>query len=172
MQPLLWVLLISMILFVFPESVILLFIGLLPTLVAFIIDKSPKKFSTFSVGAMNITGVFPSMLELWAGPNTITHAVQIFTNVFDLAVMYAAASFGWLLYIAIPPVVNALLAVVSQHRITLLRTRQRELIMEWGSDIAAQANQIENDENTPPDTAPPPGEPEMEILDTTPSAPA
>jgi hypothetical protein len=159
--------------FVFPESIILAFLGLLPTLVAFIIDKSSKKYSTFCVGAMNITGVFPAMLELWAGQNNITHAIQIITNVFDLFVMYAAASFGWLLYIAIPPVVNALLAVASQHRVTQLREKQRDLIMEWGEDIISRPRNSVTDEENP--KAPPPSsskEPELEILEATPPAPS
>ncbi|MBT3990297.1 MAG: hypothetical protein HON14_07630 [Rhodospirillaceae bacterium] len=175
MQPLLWVLLLSIVMFAFPESIILLFIGLLPTLVAFIIDKSSKKYSTFCVGAMNITGVFPSLLELWAGQNTIGHAIQIITNVFDLIVMYAAASFGWLLYIAIPPVVNALLAVVAQHRITQLRSRQRELIGEWGEDITSRPRNTEmlakGRQNAPP-SAPPADEPELDIINATPPAPS
>ncbi len=148
LQPLLWVMFLSIIMFVFPESIILLFIGLLPTIVAFIIDKSSKKYITFCVGAMNITGVLPSMLELWAGPNNIPHAIQIVTNIFDLIVMYAAAAFGWLLYIAIPPVVNALLAVVAQHRITVLRARQRELIREWGEDIATRPRDTVTEERS------------------------
>ena len=174
MQPLLWVIFISFVMFLFPQSVILLFIGLLPTLVAFIIDKAPKKYSTFCVGAMNITGVFFSMLKLWAGNNTISHAIEIITNVFDLIIMYAAASFGWLLYIAIPPVVNALLAVVAQHRITLLRSRQRELIQEWGKDIATRPRDTVTATNGGQKAPPPPAptEPEMDILNATPPAPS
>jgi hypothetical protein len=171
LQPLLWVMFLSIVMFAFPESIILLFIGLLPTLVAFIIDKSARKYSTFCVGAMNITGVFPSMLELWGGQNNIAHAIQIVTNIFDLAIMYAASSFGWLLYIAIPPVVNALLAVVAQHRITLLRTRQRELIGEWGQDITSRPRNTVTGPETAEGTPAAPG-PELDILNATPPAPS
>ena len=147
LQPLLWVMFITIIMVVFPESVILLFIGLLPTIVAFMIEKSPEKYSTFCVGAMNITGVFPSMLELWAGQNNITQAIQIITNILDLVIMYAAASFGWLLYIAIPPVVRALQNVVGQKKIIELVNRQRELIGEWGEDITSQAGETATEHN-------------------------
>ena len=172
LQPLLWVMFLSIVMFAFPESIILLFIGLLPTLVAFIIDKSSRKYSTFCVGAMNITGVFPSLLELWGGQNNISHAIQIVTNIFDLAIMYAASSFGWLLYIAIPPVVNALLAVVAQHRITLLRTRQRELIGEWGKDITSRPRNTVTGPETGQDAPAETGGPELDILNATPPAPS
>jgi len=41
-----------------------------------------------------------------------------------------------LIYMAIPPVVAALMAVAAQQRIMQLRTSQREMINEWGQDIA------------------------------------
>ncbi len=173
---LLWVFMLAIVIFAFPESVILLFLGLLPTLVALIVDKTPRKYSTFCVGSMNITGVFPSMLELWAGQNNISHAIDIITNVFDLIVMYAAATFGWLLFMAIPPVVNGLLAVVAQHRIAQLRARQRELIKEWGDEIIPRkADQTEAEKNGAGQALTPPAAPEaanIEDLDEVPPAPS
>ena len=176
MQSLLWVFMLAIVIIAFPESVILLFLGLLPTLVALIIDKSPRKYSTFCVGSMNITGVFPALLALWAGNNNIAHAFEIITNVFDLIVMYAAATFGWLLYMAIPPVVNGLLAVVAQHRIAQLRARQRELIKEWGDEIIPRpADQSGGEKNGAgqalnPSSAPPASN--IEELDEIPPAPS
>ena len=138
LRPLLWVILLSIVLLKFPESVILLIVGMLPTMVAFIIDKSSGKYATLCVGAMNITGVFPSILELWTGQNSFSQAIQIITNVFDLVIMYGAAGFGWILYIVIPSVVSALLNLLAQRRITRLRNQQRELINEWGKDVAVR----------------------------------
>ncbi len=131
----LWAFMFVMVMIAFPGIIMLLFIGMLPTVVAYIIDRTQKKYATFCVGAMNLSGVFPFLSDLWTGNNNIHGAIEIMTNAFDLIVMYAAASFGWLLYIAVPPVVNALLAVAAQHRIAQLRSRQRELIREWGQEI-------------------------------------
>ena len=131
----LWAFMLVMVMIAFPGMIMLLFIGMLPTVVAYIIDRTQKKYATFCVGAMNLSGVFPFLRDLWTGNNNIHGAIEIMTNAFDLIVMYAAASFGWLLYIAVPPVVNALLAVAAQHRIAQLRSRQRELIREWGQEI-------------------------------------
>ena len=83
LKPLLWVVLLSIILVKFPESIILLLVGLLPTMVAFIIDKSSGKYATLCVGAMNITGIFPSIYKLWTGQNNFSQAIQIISNIFD-----------------------------------------------------------------------------------------
>lgn len=173
LKPLLWVFMITLVMVAAPASIILFLIGLLPTIVAFFIDKSAKKYSAFCVGAMNITGVLPAWWKLfWTGQHTVNEAIQIITDVFDLIIMYAAATFGWLLYIAIPPVVSALLAVVAQHRIAQLRSRQRDLIKEWGEGIAARpAEQVigsDGDQEVPP---PPPAS-DIEELDAIPPAPS
>ena len=136
LQPLLWVVLLSIILVKFPESIILLLVGLLPTMVAFIIDKSSGKYATLCVGTMNITGIFPSIFELWSGQNNFSQAIQIITNVFDLVIMYGTAGFGWILYIIIPSGVSVLLNLIAQRRITRLRNLQRDLISEWGKNVA------------------------------------
>jgi len=131
------------IMFVFPQVFILLLLGLSPTIVAFMIDRSPRKYSAFCVGGMNIAGVFPSFLNLWSGNNSIRGAMEILTNPFDVTIMFAGAAFGWLLYVAIPPVIKSLLTVVAQHRIAVLRGEQKELIKDWGEGIAVGPRAIE-----------------------------
>ena len=149
LKPLLWIVLLSIILLKFPESVILLLIGLLPTMVAFVVDKSSGKYATLCVGAMNITGIFPSIFKLWSGQNDFSQAVQIITNIFDLVIMYGAAGFGWILYIIIPSVVGTLLNIISERRITKLRIQQRGLINEWGKDVAVSPEVDENSDHGP-----------------------
>lgn len=132
----LWAIAFVAVLFAFTGTVILVVIGMAPTLVAYIIDRTPKKYAAFCVGGMNFSGVFPSILKLWEGAPNIKSAISIAFNPFDLIVMYGAAAFGWMLYQVIPPVVAAMIAVSAQHRIAQLRSRQRELIREWGDALA------------------------------------
>jgi hypothetical protein len=42
----------------------------------------------------------------------------------------------WMIFIAIPPVVGAFLTVMAQRRVSQLRRDQKELIEEWGEDVA------------------------------------
>ena len=156
LKPILWVVLLSIILLKFPESILLLLVGLLPTMVAFIVDKSFGKCATLCVGAMNIAGIFPSIFKLWAEQNSFTQAIQIITNVFDLVIMYGAAGFGWVLYVIIPSAVSALLNIIAQRRIARLRNLQRDLINEWGKDIAvSQEPQVPPEDKVPQETPEP-----------------
>jgi NADH:ubiquinone oxidoreductase subunit 5 (subunit L)/multisubunit Na+/H+ antiporter MnhA subunit len=132
----LWAIAFVSILFLLTGSVILLLIGMAPTIVAYLIDRTPKKFAAWCVGGMNFTGVLPSFLKYWDRGESVRNAIAVAFNPFDLTVMYGAAAFGWMLYQAIPPVVAAMIAVSAQHRIAKLRARQRELIKEWGEALA------------------------------------
>jgi len=156
LRPLLWVVLLSIILLKFPESIILLLVGLLPTMVAFIVDKSFGKCATLCVGAMNIAGIFPSIFELWSEKNSFAQAFQIITNVFDLVIMYGAAGFGWILYIIIPSAVSTVLHIVAQRRIARLRNSQRNLISEWGKNVAISRKPEVPSESTVPQETPEP----------------
>ena len=135
-QFILWAILVAATMFVFPQVFILLIVGLSPSVAAFLIDRSPRKYATFCVSGMNIAGVFPAFLNLLNGDNSISGVKNILTNPFEMTIMFAAAALGWLIYFAVPPVIKSLLTVIAQHRIGILRGEQRKLIKDWGEGIA------------------------------------
>ena len=117
-------------------TVVILFFGMLPTIVAFIIDRSKQRNASSCVGGINFCGVFPFLMELWSGDNSMDMSVRILTDVFSLAIMFGAAAFGWMIYLTLSPVIAAFLSVRAQHKISSMRTTQRQLIEEWGEDVA------------------------------------
>jgi len=46
-------------------TVMLIFFGLLPSIVAGIIDRSEQKYAMFCVFGMNISGLFPYLMDIW-----------------------------------------------------------------------------------------------------------
>ncbi len=133
-----WLSLIVALLFIVSfSSVILLFFGMMPSVVAYIIDRTPQRYTTVSVASLNFCGVFPYMLDFWAGPTDFAAMVAILTDVFALLTMYSAAAIGWVVFAGIPPVISSFLTVMSQRRVAQLRSEQRDLIDEWGEGIVA-----------------------------------
>ena len=113
--------------FLVPQVFILLALGMSPTIVAFIVDKSKQKYATFCVGGLNFAGVTPSIIELWMGKNDISQTFDILTNPFDVIIMFTGAAFGWIIYLTIPTFISGLMAVISQQRIASLRSEQKRL---------------------------------------------
>lgn len=123
-------------LFISPATVLMLFFGLMPSFVALIIDRGEGKNAMFCVLGLNFSGLFPFMSDVWFGDHSIDGATNVMTDVFSLLVIYGAAGFGWMLYMALPPVVTSFLSVMSTRRVELLRETQAEIVVEWGEGVA------------------------------------
>ncbi|MHA1597425.1 MAG: acyl-CoA synthetase [Alphaproteobacteria bacterium] len=127
-------------------TVLIIIFGLLPTFVAWVIDRTKGKPAAFCVGGINMCGVFPYLLQLWMGDNTMDAAITIMTDVFALAVMYGAAGFGWMIYQSLPTVVTTFLTAIAQHRVSTLRAEQRDLVEEWGKDVSTPQEILDLDD--------------------------
>jgi len=132
---------------VWPTLVGLLAIGMLPSIAAYLVDRTPQKHAAFSVGGMNFCGVFPYLMELWNTGADLADFLAILGNVFALLVMCAAAAFGWLLYAAVPPMVTMTIKLVNQRKIAGLRRRQKQIVAEWGDGVAGAANGTDSPES-------------------------
>ena len=75
-------------------SLIILTVGLLPTGVAFIIDRSDQKSGTFCVGGMNLSGVVPFIIKLWADKHTLVVAIEIVSDIFSLLIINFGIGFS------------------------------------------------------------------------------
>jgi len=119
-------------------ALIVLVVGMVPTAVALFIDRDPEKFSAISVAALNFAGVSPYLVDLVFGEATFGHAFALVSNVFVLVVIYGAAAAGWVLVLALPPLVAIVLRFSADARIEALRKEQRQLVDDWGEDVAAR----------------------------------
>lgn len=119
----------------FLPSVLVLVIGMAPTIVAFFTDRRKEKYAAFCVGAMNLLGVLPVALGMWTRDHSMDSAMRNVTNVFNWFLMYGAASLGWGLYAVTPAIVAFVLRMQIERRITKMQGYQRELIEEWGEGV-------------------------------------
>lgn len=117
-------------------TLLILGVGMLPTVGAMISDRRKEKYATLCVGAMNFTGVLPFMITLWAEDHSYERAFQIIADPFTWLVMYGAAAIGWSIYFVAPGVVGMFIGMRTDQRIQRLRRRQRDLVEEWGPGVA------------------------------------
>lgn len=121
-------------------TLIVLGVGMLPAIVAGVVDKSDERYATYSVLSLNFCGVFPFIFGMWVDEHTFIAALETVTSPYAMAVMYAAAALGWLLYLSVPPVIAQFLSVLAQRRVNSLRDKQREMMEEWGVETAGGAD--------------------------------
>lgn len=120
---------------VLPTSIVLA-VGMIPTLVAWIIDRDEEKYAPITVGVMNLCGVLPGLLALWNGGHTIAHALSRVSDPYTLLWAFGAASVGWAIHMGVPPLVGLWHVWRTRTRIDELEDRQRRLVEEWGRTIA------------------------------------
>jgi hypothetical protein len=144
---LLLILLFPAALIVLPSSTLLL-AGMIPTIVAIIVDRDEDKSAALTVGAMNLCGVAPFIVQLWQQGQTMAVAMRMLADPKTWLVMFGAAGLGWLMYFFIPQIVVAIATLRAQSKIKELEERRSLLIADWGTDIMARPD---------PDKAEPPG---------------
>ena len=116
-------------------SIIVIVVGMVPTLIALVVDRSPNKYAAANIAPLNFAGVLPYLVKLWAKSQNLENALNIIVDVFALIVMFGAAGFGWMIYMTVPAFVASIFMVISQQRVTQLRETQRKIVEEWGDSV-------------------------------------
>ena len=109
---------------------LLLLIGLLPSLAAYMADRTPKKSTFLCVFLCNFSGVMPYVLALGHA-----HIGDILVQVQDMPmwlVMFSSAALGWGIVWLVPLVVGLVLRFYYAHRITYLSHSNEKLAKDWG----------------------------------------
>jgi hypothetical protein len=117
-------------------TMLVLTLGLLPTLVTLVVDMHPRKYAARAAGYLNLAGTLPFLFKLWFGTHSLIAAMKILTDVFAWLVIYSASAMGWLIYMGMPQVAGFLMEVNASRRIRRIDVRRATLIKEWGEDIA------------------------------------
>lgn len=116
-------------------TILVMFIGLLPAVVAAVVERGDNRYAWVCVGGVNFAGLAPWLFKLWFGHHTLQFAFEEVTDITMLLVAYGAAGIGSILYLALPPVVATIMSATSQHRALGLQASQRKLIELWGDGV-------------------------------------
>ncbi|EDP64732.1 hypothetical protein BAL199_04709 [alpha proteobacterium BAL199] len=130
-------------------TVLILGIGMLPTVAAMISDRRKEKYATLCVGCMNFVGVLPFMIKLWTEDHSYDNAFKVIGDPFTWLVMFGAAALGWAIYFVAPGIVGMFIGMRTEQRVQRLRRRQRDLVEEWGPGVAGGRRDAEEKADKP-----------------------
>ena len=117
-------------------SFIFFLIGMLPALVAYLVDHDKNKYLFYTMAALNFAGVFPEMMDIVAEGGTFNAIKAKLTDAMVWFSMYSAAGLGWALVWLSPILAALVLEGVYQGRILHMENVQKKLEEEWGSEIS------------------------------------
>lgn len=113
--------------------VIVLFIGLLPSLTIFITDpKNTNKIMI--VGCFNLAGVFVYLMNV-INHFSISGAMFILSDIFNLIIMLGSAALGLIIYCEIPNLFLILSKISAKRRLKIIESNLEKLSEEWGAEV-------------------------------------
>ncbi len=120
---------------VFSAMSMIMAIGMIPTFVAAIVDRTEGRLRAMTIGALNFAGCAPFMIEIFKKGNNIETAISYIMEPRTIVVMYAAAAMGYLIDWAMGGIVSSIMVQKAKLRIKDIRKKQADLTVRWGDEV-------------------------------------
>lgn len=121
---------------------VLMLVGMVPTIVAYVVDREQRPTLAFTIAPLNLAGLMPYLLTLWTGRDTMPTVVHLLTDVYVWLVIYLAAGAGWLIFLGMPRLVVLILQSSLDRRKAKLKELQSKLKADWGPQVSGEESQI------------------------------
>lgn len=110
-------------------------LGLVPSIIAHIIDRDKKKMAFYTIFLMNLTGLMPFIAFIWgkSWDNAAVYAVM--KDPTSWMMMWGAAFLGWLMVYLAPQAAVSAFHSSCRSRKYKLETAQKNLVYEWGEEV-------------------------------------
>ena len=122
--------------FMFP-TVVLLGVGLIPTFVAFFVDKERDHASATAVSAMNCAGLAPFVIDLWIKGQTMGNVIQILSDSSTWLIILGASAVGQTIVSVVPHAMATVTFAHAELRIKTLKNNLDLLQKSWGPDVGS-----------------------------------
>lgn len=123
---------------VFLPTTVLFFVGMLPTVVARVVDRTPERTKSLTVGFMNFAGFFPFWYQLVDSGHKIDNAMLILSDPMTIVIIYAAALVGYGIEMIMTVVVAGLMVQKGQGRLKAIKSHQEEMVKKWGQEVTGE----------------------------------
>lgn len=130
----LWVLMFPLIFLGYP-TIILIAVGMVPTIVSMVVEKEASMSGTVCVGCFNVCGVVPYALALWDQHQSFKYMTNLFFDPYTFLVMYGTAGIGYSIYLGVPKIILGAMRLSARANMRQLWRVQRTLVDDWGDII-------------------------------------
>jgi membrane associated rhomboid family serine protease len=112
--------------------------ALVPSVVARIVDTHPNRYLTFTVLGLNLVGSLYFVHQVLTLGNDLEVVARVLQDSIGWLAALSGAGCGWLLYLAVPPLIGKAAEAQSAMRLRRVHKDQTQLINEWGEVVAAK----------------------------------
>lgn len=120
---------------VFSAVMVIFVIGMIPTLVAGIVDKTYGRIRCLTVGALNFAGCAPFMIEVFKKGNDVSMAIAYMVQPRTIVVIYFAAAMGYLIDWAMTGIVSSIMVQRARGKLKSIEKQKEDLSERWGPEV-------------------------------------
>lgn len=145
-KPAFWIMIfIAFGLVLMPPTMLILLSGMIPSIVAVLLNGNGAGGNLAALMAFNLAGVIPVIGILWERGQTFAHAFALLSDVYIWLSMFGGAGIAVFLTWAVPVCVFSLYELQAKSTVGKLYRQRQKLIEEWGGQFAADIR----DQSTP-----------------------
>jgi len=120
---------------VFQTGYIFFLMGMLPTIIAFYVDRSRSHNKFQTVMACNLSGIIPIMARMLMEKKSATITTELMSDPMNWLIIYASAAFGWMLVFMAPLFAQFLISMFHQGQIARFQNLQDRIVRDWGPEV-------------------------------------
>ncbi len=137
-------------------AAIFLALALLPSIVAYYVDRTATRYIFHTVFTCNLSATLPALGRIIKNGISDTEVQVVMGDAVNWLIIYGAAGFGWLLVYSAPVFSKGLINVMHQRKIRRLERTQKRIISEWGTEVERfHAEKLNPQQLLPAPSAPP-----------------
>jgi len=126
---------------VFLPTSMLLLVGMLPSIVVFVVSVRVSGAKVSTITALNLAGCIPFVFKLWSSGNDFEASLDVITNARYVSIMYMAAAFGYMIDWVVTGIVSSFLYQRGIKRMEAIKKRQKVLVVQWGAVVDGNNSQ-------------------------------
>lgn len=132
-----WVLFIPVLLIalVFLPSSAVITAGMIPTLVARLVDTSAGRRLSITVGALNLVGCLYFLHRIWSMGHSVNDIPTVLGDTFGWLSALLGAGAGWVIFGFMPALIAKIAETQTTIRLNRVTQDQGQLIEEWGEAV-------------------------------------
>lgn len=120
---------------VFYPITILLSIGMLPTIIVRLVDRTPERTKVLTVGFMNFAGCFPYCYQVLQSKAYTAALADTLLDPLTIVIMYAAALVGYIIEWGVVGFVASLMVQKGRNRLVEIKKEHEALAKKWGQEV-------------------------------------
>jgi len=114
--------------------------GMIPTLVALVIDGSPRRYLTITVGGLNLVGCSYFLHLLWEMPQGLSSVMVVLGSSYGWLYALLGAGCGWLLFLGMPPIIRSIAGAQAKIRLYRLNREMERMVEDWGPEVTSRTD--------------------------------